>query len=147
MPQQNEQQQGHLNQPNLAFPWEHDIAAAAQEGHILKMPADLPYNEQPAWQALSHLYARFSLKKIDRETASSEKKLIKHAAAERRRLDDADRKFVQHCIAVTHKTEIYRAAFRKAQTEQEALDAAKKLVEAIENIPVIDVPAAESDDQ
>lgn len=74
---------------DLTFTWER----SAMNGD--EMPEGLPLEEQLAWQTVAHLYGRFRLKLITRETGHTEKGKIRYALDLRKREADADRKLAR----------------------------------------------------
>lgn len=117
--------------PQLDFPWEREAMRGEPMPDYIKT-----LSEQAAFQATAHLYARYGLHKIEKDAASREKKLIKRAFE----LRQSDERFAKglndYRCEVTRKTEIYLAAYRKAATPEEAIEAANKLVETIDNVSV-----------
>lgn len=111
------------------FPWERE----AMRGD--PMPDKLSLSDQAAYQAVALLYARFRARSIERDAAGQEKKLIRAELEKRKSAEAFDAKLSAYHIEVTRKTECARAAYRKAATEAEALEAAALLVEAIDNVP------------
>lgn len=61
-----------------------------------EMPDGLSSEEQMAWQAVAHLYGRYRLKLITRETGHVEKGKIKYALELRKRQADMDRRLARH---------------------------------------------------
>lgn len=116
--------------PQLDFPWEREAMRGEPMPNCIKTPS-----EQAAFQATAYLYARYNLERIKKDAASREKKLIKRTLEERKKSEAFEKKLTDYRIEVTRKTEIYRAAFRKATTPGKALEAARKLVEAIDDVP------------
>jgi predicted transcriptional regulator len=78
----------------LTFPWEKQ----AMNGD--EMPEDLTLEEQLAYQALAHLYARFRLKQIDRDKGHAEKGKIKHAYEKQSRAAQINGELAKHHVAV-----------------------------------------------
>lgn len=120
--------------PQLDFPWERE---AMRKDRQPVMPDGLSLSEQAAFQAVSCLYSRYYLGKIEKDAASREKKLIKRALKDSQKVEAHAKSLMEHYIEVTRKTEIYRAAYRKAESQEELIEAANRLVEAIDNVPCI----------
>lgn len=122
--------------PAPEFPWERDIVAALSKGKAPQMPDDLTLTDQLAFQALVHLYSWYNLKKIDREQASEQKKSIRGAWEKQKSLDAFDRKLAAHSAAVALATEKYKRDFLHATTVADAIQAAKTMIEKMDNIPL-----------
>lgn len=119
--------------PQLDFPWERE---AMRKDRQPVMPDGLSPSEQAAFQAVSYLYARYYLGKIEKDAASREKKLIKRALEEHQKAETSAKSLMNYHIEVTRKTELYRREYRKAATPEEAIAAADRLVQAIDNVAV-----------
>ena len=73
---------------------------------------------------------------IDRDTASKEKKLIKRALESRKKSETFDTELTKYHVEVIKRTESALTAYRKAPTIEAAIEAAGRIVEAIDNVPI-----------
>lgn len=118
--------------PQLDFPWEREAINAAKNG--TPMLEGLSLFDQAAFQAVASLYTRYFLGKLSKEAASLEKKQIKKRYDDYKAYDACNERISKYHIDVTKKTETCRSEYRKAATPEEAIVAADKLVQAIDNI-------------
>lgn len=108
-----------------AFEWEQ----AAMRGD--PMPDGLPLEEQLAFQALAHLYARFRLHKITREAGREEKgKILSELERNRRRVHTQEN-------LVRCSVEMVRAVESAANTYagERTVEHADRLYEALYRVP------------
>lgn len=92
-----------------------------------EMPDGLSSEEQMAWQAVAHLYGRYRLKLITRETGHVEKGKIKYALELRKRQADMDRRLARHHSDMLRDMEGAANAYQKERT----LENADRLYEVI----------------
>lgn len=108
------------------FAWE----AAAMRND--PMPDGLPLEEQKAFQALGHLYARFHLNQITREDGSREKGMIVHSVYAERQNRIVRERLSAHSAQMFKAVESAANAYAKERT----LENADRLYEAIYGLPV-----------
>lgn len=106
---------------DLTFSWER----LAMDGE--EMPDDLPIEEQMAFQAMAHLYARYRMKVIDRERGHIEKGKIKHALDCRKRNADMGRRLAEHHAQLLKNLEGAACDYAKNRT----LEAADRMYQAV----------------
>lgn len=114
----------------IDFPWEHE----AMRGD--PMPDGLPLADQWAFQAVSHLYARYCLEKIEKDAASEEKQRIKREWQRRKDEEKSHEKFLAWENDMRLRIGQASAEFRKSETPEAAISAAKKILEAFQNVSV-----------
>lgn len=92
-----------------------------------EMPDDLPIEEQMAFQAMAHLYARYRMKVIDRERGHIEKGKIKHALDCRKRNADMGRRLAEHHAQLLKNLEGVACDYAKNRT----LEAADRMYQVV----------------
>lgn len=123
------------NSGTRGFPMAIDFPFEREAAKNLPMPDSLTLTDQLAFQALSFLYARYNLKKIDRETAMREKRAIKWDWEKRKSLDAFDSKLMNLNASRILKIESSARDFRKAKCVADALEAARYIIEVMDNVP------------
>lgn len=99
---------------DMAFTWER----LAMDG--AEMPEGLSLEEQLAFQAMAHLYARFNMKVIDRERGHIEKGRVKHALECRQRNADMSRRLTEKHVKLLKDLEGAACEYAKTRTLEEA---------------------------
>ena len=99
---------------DLTFSWER---SAMENGD---MPDGLPLEEQMAFQAVAHLYGRYRLKLINRETGHIEKGKIRYALDLRKRQADTDRRLAKHHADMLRDMEGAANSYAKNRTLENA---------------------------
>lgn len=105
----------------IDFPWERSAM------NNDSMPDGLSLEEQMAWQALAHLYGRYRLKLVSRETGHTEKCRIKYELDLRKRRSDTDRRLAKHHADMLRKLEGAASAYAKDRS----LENADRLYQAV----------------
>lgn len=115
--------------PQLDFPFEREAMRSAP------MPDGLDeLTDQLAYQALAHLYARYNLKKLDRDTASADKRKILSAWKKQKSLDEHNKRMSDHHTRVMMGIESCANTYRKAKSPEEAIQAANGILSAIDGV-------------
>lgn len=96
------------------FSWEAD----AMRGD--PMPDGLPLEEQKAFQAMAHLYARFRLKQITREVGSEEKGAIVHQMDVERQNREARERLSERFAGFFRQVESVANRYAKDRTPENA---------------------------
>lgn len=99
---------------DYAFSWER----AAMDGE--PMPRGLPLEEQLAFQAVAHLYARYQLKVITRDDGSREKGEIVYQLGLNRRKLRTQEKLIKHSAALFRAVELSASEYAKNRTLENA---------------------------
>lgn len=109
----------------MDYPYEVEAANGAQ------MPDGLSTADTAAYQALSHLYARYRAGFIERSSAATEKRKILRAWESGKNSE----KLTEYHVAVTVATEGAKNAFRKNPT----IENAEKLIRVLDGMerPVV----------
>ena len=102
-------------EPGYAFPWER----AAMRGS--ELPDGLPIYEQMAYISLRALYHDYHEKRLDRETASAEKRKIIGALQKAKDAEDFRSRLVSFHVRVIKDTEAANAAVRKNPSPENAI--------------------------
>ena len=99
----------------MDFAWEREAATG------MPMPPCLPTSEQKAFQAIAYLYARFNIKSITREQASSDKARIKASLKDEIEVEKFQDNLAYQREMVLRQSEMAKIACRKNPTSENAL--------------------------
>lgn len=102
-------------EPGYAFPWEREAMRGAE------MPDGLPLYDQMAYLSLRALYRDYYEKRLDRATASAEKRRIAGAWQRARDTAESQRKMALFSARVFKDTEAAKAAVRKDPSPENAI--------------------------
>lgn len=100
---------------NFEWPWER----AAMHGD--EMPEDLSLPDQAAFTAMRNIYSAYRDKKLNREQASREKKLIRYQYESDKQSFEFTSSWAQRYAALMRDSELARTACRKNPTSENAL--------------------------
>lgn len=100
---------------NLSFPWERDAMRGAE------IPDGLSIHDQMAYISLRTLYHDYHEKRLDRETASKEKRKLLGAWDRAKRIAEIERKGAFFRARVLRDTEGAKTAVRKDPSPENAI--------------------------
>lgn len=98
-----------------AFPWEQ----AASRGN--RVPDGLSLADQMAYISMRGIYQEFYAKRLDRESASAEKRMVFRRWEKAREAEAFDKKLTACYVRLLKNTELAASACRKNPTPENAL--------------------------
>ncbi len=104
-----------MSAPEYAFPWEREAMQGAE------MPDGLSLYDQMAYISLRTLYHDYHEKRMDRQTASAEKRRIFGAWDRGKRTAEFERKLAFFRARLCKDTEMAKTAVRKDPSPENAL--------------------------
>lgn len=97
------------------FPWEQE----ARQG--MELPEGLPMADVMAFTALRNIYGAYHDKRLDREQASREKRLLRREWEKAKEAEAFDRKLTDHHVQLIRAVERAVCVCRKDPTPENAL--------------------------
>ena len=97
------------------FPWEQDASWGAE------MPESLSLADQMAYTALRNIYGAYHEKRLDREQAGREKRLLRRSWEKAKEAEAFDRKQMDYHVRLIRAVESAACACRKDPAPENAL--------------------------